>query len=82
MVKRVVIALQEVACYERGILAGTDLLPFARAAIAAMREPTKEQLSAAIMSFPPWGGHGESSAPSEDDMWRAMIDAALKEPAS
>lgn len=53
--------------------------PSARLAIAAMREPTQKQISAAIMSFPPWGGHGNGPPPSEADMWRAMIDAALKE---
>lgn len=51
----------------------------ARAAIAAMREPTHDQLSRATLSFPPWGGHGEGPAPSQSDMWRAMIDAALEE---
>lgn len=49
----------------------------ARAAIAAMREPTRAQLSHASMAIGPWGGHGEPSAPSEAQVWRAMIDAAL-----
>ena len=49
----------------------------ARTAIAALREPTQQQMSSANMRFPPWGGHGEASAPSQADMWRAMIDAAL-----
>lgn len=51
----------------------------ARAAIEAMREPTAQQMRTASMTFPPWGGHGEASAPSQADMWRAMIDAALSE---
>lgn len=52
----------------------------ARLAIAAMRDPTRDQVSKATLSFPPWGGHGEASAPSTEDMWRALIDAALSEP--
>ena len=51
----------------------------ARAAVAAMREPSQQQMSTANLSFPPWGGHGEGPAPSQADMWRAMIDAILRE---
>lgn len=43
----------------------------ARAAIAAMREPTKAMLTAADPIEDP---------DRHDDLWRAMIDAALKAP--
>ncbi len=49
----------------------------ARAAIEAMREPTKAQLSGASMAIGPWGGHGEAGPPSYERVWREMIDAAL-----
>lgn len=46
----------------------TDLWPEARAAIEAMREPTDGMMDAG------WGQRGERAK----DIWRTMIDAALK----
>jgi hypothetical protein len=48
-----------------------DWLPIARAAIAAMREPSTEMVKAAYAA----GDPGEQAWP--DIEWRAMIDAAL-----
>ena len=47
----------------------TDLEPIARAAIEAMREPTREMLAA---------GMNEEGVDLLSE-WRAMIDAALKD---
>ena len=49
----------------------------ARAAIEAMREPTQDQLRRASLAIGPYGGHGERGAPSLEEAWQAMIDAAL-----
>lgn len=51
----------------------------ARAAIAAMREPTDEQRRIASRIIGPYGGHGEPRHPVEATVWHSMIDAALKE---
>ena len=47
----------------------------ARAAIAAMREPTPEMIEAGLDAYEFWGRTAEHVA----DDWRDMIDAALKE---
>lgn len=49
-----------------------SLAPAARAAVAAMREPTPEMLEAALPDLPDWG--------YLPDDWRAMIDHAVAEP--
>lgn len=48
-----------------------QFLDDARAAAAAMREPTAEMLDAAIEELPDWGQLPED--------WRAMIDYVLRE---
>jgi len=48
-----------------------DLEKLARTAIGAMRDPTEDMLDA----YPPIAGEN----PSGLDIWRDMIDAALKE---
>ena len=48
---------------------------YARAAIAAMREPTEEMVEAGWQEGMAGFGEGEECEP----VWRATIDAALKE---
>lgn len=55
-------------------LGGGDWRSFteaARAAVAAMREPTPDMLEAALPDMPDWG--------YLPDDWRAMIDHVVKE---
>ena len=55
-------------------LGGDDWRPFtpaARAAVAAMREPTVDMLEAALPDMPDWG--------YLPDDWRAMIDHIARE---
>jgi hypothetical protein len=46
--------------------------PTARAAVAAMREPTLDMLEAALPNSPDWG--------YLPDEWQAMIDHVVNEP--
>ena len=55
-------------------LGGSDwrvFVPAARAAVAAMREPTVDMLEAAVPDLPDWG--------YLPDDWRAMIDHIASE---
>ena len=76
IIERVARAIGAVECHENGIafeqiLFGRDIDAIARAAIAAMREPTAE-IEAAIAGFAP------SWLPFHGDLaWQAAIDAAL-----
>lgn len=49
-----------------------ELLPVARAAIEAMREPTQDMTDAAVSS-----PIGDDEADGHNEAWRSMIDAAL-----
>lgn len=51
----------------------------ARAAIAAMREPTDEMLVAAESAAPALATFASREASPSFAAWRAMIDAALKD---
>ena len=68
IVKRVAQALQQ----EMGTAPFDETAAFAlaRAAIAAMREPTEEMLNA---------GHEARAKATVNGIWHAMIDAALEE---
>ena len=68
MVERVARALAEVDANHE-IYHQRPYVEWARAAITAMREPTKEMVRA---GFRDWGGTSGT--------WQAMIDAALEEP--
>jgi hypothetical protein len=74
MVERVAVALADADPDDRGLPAGVEMAPFyrmlARAAIAAMREPTE-----AMIRSCDWPNTDRSSG--LDDVWRVMIDAAL-----
>ncbi|PKA40473.1 hypothetical protein CWR43_28280 [Rhizobium sullae] len=50
-------------------------VPAARAAIEAMREPTDEMTSAMIWQVNDW----QNERGTDQDVWYAPIDAALKE---
>ena len=67
LVERVARALAETDGYEPTVKGIEALIPHARAAIAAMREPTDAMINATY----------EGSDPAE--LWRMMIDAALAE---
>jgi hypothetical protein len=53
----------------------------ARAAIAAMREPTEAMLQSAHLKITPELVAGQGYWPGLRQRWRQMIDAALGEPA-
>lgn len=66
--------IEEVARAIAKSLGGGDwrvFVPAARAAVAAMREPTADMLDAAIPDAPDWG-----YLPKD---WRAMIDHVMAE---
>ena len=65
----------------KAILAShVDSEDWARAAIEAMREPTESMLIAALHDYMGYEKQGPRKAPwNGRTMWRAMIDAALKE---
>lgn len=52
-----------------------DYVNMARAAIRAMREPTKEMMDAYLDAEPMLDDEGWNGAPAKD-AWQAMIDAA------
>ena len=67
MVERVVKAIND-AMLQHGDYKPDEL---ARAAIAAMREPTEDMVAAADLR--------DSLCTPYDELWKAMIDAALEE---
>ncbi len=83
MIDRVVFALQDVAQKTDGMLVGTNLRPFALAAVTAMREPTETMADAPdVFRYGAVSGHFDVLTPKEYAViWRAMIDAALADAA-
>lgn len=77
MVERVAGAIYDAAgdCDQEMNLAAARAL--ARAAIAAMREPTEAMKAAGGFAYMERGGM--NARDGSDDIWRAMIDAALKQ---
>lgn len=73
MVERVARAIQAFDGHAAAGGAEPGYEAIARAAIAAMREPTDE-----MMSVTEWWGD-LTGRPEHVDVWRAMIDAALTE---
>jgi hypothetical protein len=70
MVERVARALEALCEHD-----GEPVQEMARAAIAAMREPTREMIIAGERVAP--AAEGYSMPDDIPDTWRAMIDAAL-----
>ncbi len=52
-------------------------LPYARSAIAAMREPAAKMIEAGIAASETWAMTDFCHEDSITDIWRAMIDTAL-----
>jgi hypothetical protein len=80
MVERVALALGKRGIQDGGpARAVVDWTPYARAALAAMREPTQRMKSAAVIDA---DNHWDFGAHEARACWQAMIDAALTEPVS
>ena len=80
MIKRVADAMAERGVNDPGLAkAVVDWGDYARAAIKAMREPTREMDGAGydVEGLPGWTA--DRRAETHLNVWRAMIDAALKE---
>jgi hypothetical protein len=79
IVERVAAAIREIRVGDHYCLYPHEAEEIARAAIDAMREPTAEMISAGREEYSEYELDYDATK-MWTDMWRAMVDAALKAP--
>lgn len=79
MVERAALAIKAKVPLGYG-MTDVEASEYARAVIEAMREPTEAMIKPTYDLDVYWGYYADGRPGGPDDVWRAMLDAALQEP--